>query len=170
MKIADGPESFTVANIDSLLYLPGHSSDQLQRALRISALSEGWRSSFQAMLQQDLSPGATAGNPGLATEQQALAWSGFRAMRVARMHKETGNITSFVLAPIDGQQMPVFQAGQFVVLRVLVDPAKAPVLRSYSLSDLPAADHFRISASRTNRTELEVRPVRTYERRRSIGC
>ena len=28
---------------------------------------------------------------------------------------------------------------------LLVDPDKPPVLRSYSLSDLPAADHFRIS-------------------------
>jgi ferredoxin-NADP reductase len=32
-----------------------------------------------------------------------------------------------------------------VVLRLLVDPGKPPVLRSYSLSDLPAADHLRIS-------------------------
>jgi ferredoxin-NADP reductase len=47
--------------------------------------------------------------------------------------------------PIDGQHLPVFQAGQFVVLRLLVDPDKPPVLRSYSLSDLPVADHFRIS-------------------------
>jgi ferredoxin-NADP reductase len=30
-------------------------------------------------------------------------------------------------------------------LRLIIDPGKAPVLRSYSLSDLPAADHFRIS-------------------------
>jgi ferredoxin-NADP reductase len=32
-----------------------------------------------------------------------------------------------------------------VVLRLLVDPGKPPVLRSYSMSDLPAADHIRIS-------------------------
>ena len=31
------------------------------------------------------------------------------------------------------------------MVRLLVDPGKPPVLRSYSLSDLPAADHFRIS-------------------------
>jgi ferredoxin-NADP reductase len=66
-------------------------------------------------------------------------------MRVARIHKESDSVTSFVLEPIDGQSLPVFQAGQFVVLRLLVDPGKPPVLRSYSLSDLPAADHFRIS-------------------------
>src|SRR6202166_1980540 len=66
-------------------------------------------------------------------------------MRVTQIRKESDSVTSFVPAPIDGRPLPVFQAGQFVVLRLLVDPGKPPVLRSYSLSDLPAADHFRIS-------------------------
>ena len=145
VKITDGPERISVADVDALLYLPGHSSEQLQRALRIPALSKGWQSSFQAMLQQDLSSKTTVGNPGLAHEEQAPAWPGFRQMRVARIHKESDTVTSFVLEPIDGQPLPVFQAGQFVVLRLLVDPGKSPVLRSYSLSDLPAPDHFRIS-------------------------
>ncbi len=145
VKIADGPERITVAEVDALLYLPGHSSEQLERALRIPALSKGWQSSFQAMLEQESSSKSTAGNPGLANEEQAPAWPGFRQMRVARIHKESDSVTSFVLAPIDGQPFPVCQAGQFIVLRLLVDPGKPPVLRSYSLSDLPAADHFRIS-------------------------
>ena len=149
VKIADGPERISVAEVDALLYLPGHSSEQLQRALRIPALSKGWQSSFQAMLRQDLSSKTTVGNPGLAYEEQAPAWPGFRQMRVANIHKESDNVTSFILSPIDGQHLPVFQAGQFVVLRLLIDPDKdpdkPPVLRSYSLSDLPAADHFRIS-------------------------
>jgi ferredoxin-NADP reductase/MOSC domain-containing protein YiiM len=145
VKIADGPERISVAEVDALLYLPGHSSEQLQRALRIPALSKGWQGSFQAMLQQDLSSKTTVGNPGLANEEQPPAWPGFRQMRVARIHKESDNVTSFILSPIDEQPLPVCQAGQFVVLRLLVDPGKPPLLRSYSLSDLPAADHFRIS-------------------------
>ena len=145
VKMADSPERISVSDVDALLYLPGASSKQLQRALKIPALSKGWQSSFQAMLQQDLGSKTTAGNPGLADEQQAPAWHGFRKMRVASNHKESDNVTSFVLAPIDGQPLPVCQAGQFVVLRMLVDPGKPSVLRSYSLSDLPAADHFRIS-------------------------
>jgi ferredoxin-NADP reductase/MOSC domain-containing protein YiiM/ferredoxin len=144
-KIADGPEKITVADIDALLYLPGHSSEELQRALQIPALSKGWQSSFRAMLQQDLSSKAAVGNPGLATEEQAPAWPGFRQMRIAGIHKESNSVASFVLMPSDGQLLPVCQAGQFVVLRMLVDSGKPPVLRSYSLSDLPAADHFRIS-------------------------
>ena len=145
VKITDGPERISVADTDALLYLPGHSTVQLQRALQIPALSKGWQSSFQAMLEQDLSSKTTEGNPGLAYEEQTPAWPGFRQMRVARIQKESDSVTSFVLTPIDGQPLSVFQAGQFVVLRLRVDPDKPPVLRSYSLSDLPAADHFRIS-------------------------
>jgi len=145
VKISDGPERISVADVDALLYLPGHSTEQLQQALRIPALSGGWQSSFEAMLQQDLSSKTTVGNPGLANEEPAPAWSGFREMRVASIHKESDSVTSFILEPIDGQPLPVFEAGQFVVLRLLVDPGNPPVFRSYSLSDLPTADHFRIS-------------------------
>ena len=148
VKLADGPERIAVAEIDALLYLPGHSREHLQRALRVPALSKGWQSSFQAMLQQDSSSKTVAGNPGLAYEEQAPAWPGFRHMRVAQIRKESDSVTSFVLVPSDGQPLSVFQAGQFVVLRLLVDPDKPPVLRSYSLSDLPGVDHFRISVKR----------------------
>jgi MOSC domain-containing protein YiiM len=145
VKITDGPERIKVAEVDALLYLPGHSREQLERALRIPALSKGWQSSFQAILAQESGPKPVEGNPGLADEEQAPAWPGFREMRVANIRKESDSVTSFILGPIDGQPLPVFQAGQFVVLRLLVEPGKSPVLRSYSLSDLPAADHFRIS-------------------------
>src|SRR6202140_4441419 len=137
VKITDGPERISVADVDALLYLPGNSSEHLQRALRIPALSKGWQSSFQAMLQQDLSPKTAAGNPGLANEEQAPAWPGFRQMRVAQIRKESDSVTSFILEPIDGQLLPLCQAGQFAVLRLHLDPDKPPVLRSYSLSDLP---------------------------------
>jgi ferredoxin-NADP reductase/MOSC domain-containing protein YiiM/ferredoxin len=145
VKIADSPERMSVAEVDALLYLPGQSSTQLQRALRIPALSKGWQSSFQAMLQQDLSSKTAAGNPGLANEEQAPAWPGFRQMRVANINKESDSVTSFILSPIDKQPLPLFRAGQFVVLSLHLDPDKPPVLRSYSLSNLPATDHLRIS-------------------------
>jgi ferredoxin-NADP reductase/MOSC domain-containing protein YiiM/ferredoxin len=148
VKIADGPERITVAEVDALVYLPGHSREQLQRALRVPALSRGWQSSFQAILQQDSSSDTVAGNPGLANEEQAPAWPGFRQMRVAQIRKESDSVTSFVLAPVDGQPLPAFQAGQFIVLRFLVDSDKPPVFRSYSLSDLPGTDHVRISVKR----------------------
>src|SRR5579859_2341304 len=106
VKIADGPERMSVAEVDALLYLPGHSREQLQRALRIPALSQGWQSSFQAMLAQESSPTPLNGNPGLADEEQPPAWPGFRQMRVAQIHKESASVTSFSLEPINGQPLP----------------------------------------------------------------
>jgi len=137
VKVADGSEQMTVAEIDALLYLPGHSRDRLERALRIPALSQGWRSSFQAMLKQDAGGKGVEGNPGLANEEQAPAWPGFKQMRIALIRKESDSVTSFILLPIDGRPLPVFQPGQFIVLRLHIDPDKPPLLRSYSLSDLP---------------------------------
>ena len=144
-KIADGPERMTVADVDGLLYLPGHSREQLKRALRIPALSQGWLSSFQLMLNQDESSKAAEGNPGLANEEPAPAWSGFRQMTVASIQKESEGVTSFIMTAADGGTLPIAQPGQFVALKLHVDQAKPPVIRSYSLSDLPSASHFRIS-------------------------
>jgi len=145
LKVADGPERVTVAGLDALLYLPGHSREQLEQALRIPALSRGWQSSFQAMLEQESDSKSVQGNAGLANEEQAPTWPGFKQMRAAQIRKESDSVTSFVFAPVDGQPLPLFQPGQFVVLRLHVDPHTPPILRNYSLSDLPAADHFRIS-------------------------
>jgi ferredoxin-NADP reductase/MOSC domain-containing protein YiiM len=148
IRIADGPERVTVAEVDALLYLPGHSREQLQRALRVPALSKGWQSSFQVMLQQEEGSTSVVGNPGLAHEEQAPAWPGFKPMRVAQIRNESASVTSFILEPADGQPLPPFYAGQFVAVRLHLDHDKPPVLRSYSLSDLPASDHLRISVKR----------------------
>src|SRR3954469_18365682 len=68
--VARGPEAMTVAEVDALLYLPGHARGDLVRALRIPALSEGWQGSFRELLEQ--ADGAPA----------EPAWRGLRPMRV----------------------------------------------------------------------------------------
>ena len=50
----------TVAEIDALLYLPGHPRQQLLRALRIPALSPGWQASFRALLDGEPAPATRA--------------------------------------------------------------------------------------------------------------
>jgi MOSC domain-containing protein YiiM len=42
----------TVSEVSALLYMPGHPRSQLEQALRIPALSAGWRASFQALLER----------------------------------------------------------------------------------------------------------------------
>jgi MOSC domain-containing protein YiiM len=65
-QVATGPECMTVLEIDALLYMPKHPPGQLERALRIPALSAGWRASFRALIEQKQSSAAATGNAGLA--------------------------------------------------------------------------------------------------------
>ena len=65
-KVSAGPERMTIAEIDGLLYLPGPERSGLERAVRIPALSAGWRGSFETMLEQSRS-GSTIGNPVLSS-------------------------------------------------------------------------------------------------------
>ena len=91
-KVADGPEHITVADIDALLYLPNPSREQLERSLRVPALSPGWKTSLKAIAEQKTSE---AGNPGLkASSGPPPAWPGFRPLRVARLDREAANVVS----------------------------------------------------------------------------
>ena len=141
-----GPESMTVAEMDALLYLPGHPRAQLARALRIPALSPGWQASLQAMLDQG-GAGDRAGNVGLneASGNPPPAWKGFRSLRVTRKTTETPAVTSLWLAAEDGAALPAAQPGQFVAVRLQPDPGAAAIIRSYSLSAQPGAEEYRIS-------------------------
>jgi ferredoxin-NADP reductase/MOSC domain-containing protein YiiM/ferredoxin len=146
VKTADGPERMTVAAVNALLYLPGHAAGQLERALRIPALSPGWRTSFLSLLQQDRSGRPVTGNPGLAPAAgPPPEWTGFRRMRVTGKRKESGSVVSFDLEATDERPLVVPLPGQFVVLRLQPDPAAAPLLRSYSLSGAPSGERYRVS-------------------------
>jgi MOSC domain-containing protein YiiM/ferredoxin-NADP reductase len=149
VQVAAGPERLTVAEANALLYLPGHPRSQLQRAVRIPALSAGWRSSFQTLLDREQNGGAVTGNPGLTPAAgPPLAWTGFRPLRVLRKDRESAHVTSLVLEPADGRPLAAAQPGQFVVLRLRPAPDAPALLRSYSLSDEPRDDRYRVSIKR----------------------
>ena len=145
-KVADGPEHMCVAEIDAMLYLGSHTRGQLDRALRIPALSEGWRGSFRALLEEAAKDSAVSGNSGLAPSAGSVpAWPGFRPLRVSHIERESSSVISLVLVPADDRPLVAALPGQFVVLRLQPKPGGPAVLRNYSLSDLPAADHYRVS-------------------------
>ena len=146
-KVTSGPERMSVVETNALLYMPGHPRDQLERALRIPALSFGWQRSFEALLAEARKGGATTGNAGLTGASQPPAWRGFRPLRVSRKLRESDNVTSLVLKPTDGQPLAATLPGQFIVLRL--GPAPTPALmRSYSLSGEPGASCYRVSVKR----------------------
>ncbi len=143
VQVASGPEAMTVAEVDALLYLPGHRRQQMQRALRIVALPDGWRASFQAILGQP----EAAGNAGLAAVSPPPAWPGFRPLAVTAAERESDSVISVHLADPEGAAVPPAQPGQFLTLRLPASPG-AQLLRSYSLSGAPGASSYRISVKR----------------------
>ena len=147
VRIATGPGGMTVTEMDGLLYLPGHPRPQLERALRIPALSPGWQASLQALLDADLETGAAAGNRGLTTAAVSPppAWPGFRPLKVARIDTESSSIFSLTLTSTDGRPLPAGLPGQFLTVRVRPSPEDPPLIRSYSLSGRPGAAEYRIS-------------------------
>src|SRR5262249_36545217 len=91
-KVSDGAQRVGGAEIYGLLYLPGHPRDRLEHALQIPALSPGWKSSLQALLDQETAGKSATGNPGLTgAAVPPPAWPGFRSLRVARIDHETSN-------------------------------------------------------------------------------
>jgi ferredoxin-NADP reductase/MOSC domain-containing protein YiiM len=147
VKIASGPEGMTVAEIDALLYLPGHPRAQVQRALRIPALPAGWRDSFRALLGPAGAPGA-GGNAGLTAVSPPPAWPGFHPLAVTAIERESESVVSVYLAGPDGAAVPPALPGQFLTLRLTAGDAATPLLRSYSLSGAPGASAYRISVKR----------------------
>ncbi len=149
VNVAAGPERMSVFEINALLYMPGHPRGQLERSLRIPALSVGWRTSFQALLEQEQSGGTLTGNAGLSPAPgPPPAWPGFRPLRVSLKVRESSTVISLVLEPINGQPLAEALPGQFVVLRLRPSPDAPTLLRSYSLSGERSADRYRLSIKR----------------------
>jgi ferredoxin-NADP reductase/MOSC domain-containing protein YiiM len=144
VKVAAASERMSVAAINALLYLPGHPRSQLERALRIPALSDGWRGSFQALLKS--AEAGASGNAGLSAAAVApRAAPGFLPLTVARMTQESADVISLLLEPRDGRSLAMPLPGQFIVLRLRPTPDEPPLFRSYSLSGPASRAGYRIS-------------------------
>ena len=144
VKVGEAKERMTVAEINALLYSPNHPRDQLERSLRIEALSPGWRRSFETLLQNPAT-GAGGGNAGLAPAAAAHpAAPGFRPLVVEAVEKESADVLSLSMRDDDGQPLHEALPGQYIVLR-LRPTGGTPFFRSYSLSGPISTERYRIS-------------------------
>jgi len=144
VKVGEAGERMTVAEINALLYSSDHPRERLERALRIDALSAGWRSSFEALLQN--SEAAGRGNAGLTPAAAAHpAPAGFQALAVTAIDSECADVLSLTLQRSDGESVQNALPGQYVVVRLRPAPGGPPLFRSYSLSGPPSTHHYRIS-------------------------
>src|SRR5262249_31797153 len=139
--VAEDRERMTVAEINALLYSPNHPRDRLERAMRIEALSPGWRVSFDALLHGPTTAGR--GNAGLIPAAAAHpSASGVRTLAVTAIGPESEDVLSLTLQSADGEPLQEARPGQYVVLRLR--PSR-PIFRSYSLSGPPSTHRYRIS-------------------------
>src|SRR5271170_2603850 len=130
VKVEEGKERMSVAEVNALLYSPRHPRDQLERASQIAALSPGWRSSFIALLGS-----RSDGNAGLAPAAAAHpAAPGFRPLKVTAIDPESADVVSLTFQDPDGAPLAEALPGQYVVLRLRPSAGGAPLFRSYSLS------------------------------------
>ena len=135
IRTSTGPGALSVADTDALLYLPGHDPAKLRVALRIPALSPGWQGSFRDLLA------AADEAPSPSTEP---AWPGFRKLRVAKVVRETDQVSSIYLTAAGRAALPAARPGQYLTLRISDAGQPAPV-RSYSLSSATDDGTYRIS-------------------------
>ena len=141
VKVGEDEARMSVTEVNALLYSPPHPRARLERASQIAALSQGWRSSFVALLRS-----RSDGNAGLAPASAAHpAAPGFRPLKVTAVDPESADVLSLTMQGANGEPLPEALPGQYVVLRLRSSVGGAPLYRSYSLSGPLSTDRYRIS-------------------------
>jgi MOSC domain-containing protein YiiM/ferredoxin-NADP reductase/predicted pyridoxine 5'-phosphate oxidase superfamily flavin-nucleotide-binding protein len=128
------PEGMTVESVSNLLFFDTENLKATEKALYIAALAHGWKGSFAERLTK----------AGKVTEKT----TGFRTMIVDRKVPESRSITSFYLVPKDGDPICDFLPGQFLTFELNVPNYDKPVLRTYTISDAPGLDYYRVTIKR----------------------
>lgn len=124
----------TVREVNDLLFFDTDNLEKTRKALSIPALSHGWKGSFEERLTKAKGSGE--------------AKKPFRTLRVHRKEPESETITSFYLVPEDRAPLEPYLPGQFLTLMLDIPGHREPVMRTYSLSDSPDRDYYRLSIKR----------------------
>lgn len=122
----------TVREVSDLLFFDKSNLDGTEQALSIPALSHGWKGSFEERL----------------SKAEVPARKGLRTFVVDRKVPESETISSFYLVPEDGEPLDEFLPGQFLTFKLTIPGQPKPVIRTYSLSDSPNRDYYRVSIKR----------------------
>ncbi len=133
-RIRSDSLGMNIVEVNSLMYFDKDNLDAAKKALSIKALSPGWKHVFEDRLAK--------AKTALIPEQK------LRTFVVEWKEPESETITSFYLVPEDGKPLDPFLPGQFLPLKLDIPGQYQPLLRTYSLSDSPRADYYRLSIKR----------------------
>jgi ferredoxin-NADP reductase len=74
-----------------------------------------------------------------------------RELRLVEKNRESADVVSFVFEAKDGEALTDFAAGQHLPIEIQLPDHDQPVKRTYSLSNGPGLDRYRISVKRESR-------------------
>ena len=134
-------DSVTVSEITRLYALDKGDLNGLRRITAVGALPGDWRDYFKERISQ-----FAARAP--QRPARAPSWAGFRTFILRKKVRESDNASSFYFGPEDGQPLPAYLPGQFLTVRLYIPATGLPAVRSYSLSDAPRTDHYRLTIKR----------------------
>ena len=130
--------------VSEITRLYAHDTDDLEglrRVVTIADLAEDWREYFQERIDR------LAARPPRRS-LPAAAWPGFRPFTLREKIRESEDVASFHLVPQDGRALPPYRPGQYLTVRLTIPGVERPVVRSYSLSDVPRPDRYRLTIKR----------------------
>lgn len=107
------------------------------------AVIEAWGAAYQQLAELLI---GLEGEIYTGKENAPGGWRGTRVFRVTRKTRESDEITSFYLQPVDNGPLLEFHPGQYLGLRLTIDGEE--VRRTYSLSAAPNGHEYRISVKR----------------------
>jgi ferredoxin-NADP reductase/MOSC domain-containing protein YiiM len=144
VELSRDPNAFKVTEIARLYARDRDDVEGLQRAAALEVVPESWRSYFR----EQLSRLERRHQRRLLPAPAAPVWDGFRPLVVREKVRESEDVASFYLAAPDDEQVPPYRPGQFLTFRVSVPGHEGPAIRSYSLSDSPKPDAYRVTIKR----------------------
>jgi ferredoxin-NADP reductase/MOSC domain-containing protein YiiM len=144
VEVRRDPHGFKVTEITRLYARDREDVDGLRRAVELDVVPESWRNYFRKRLA-DLERKRSA---RLLPAPAPPAWPDFRAFEVREKVRESEGVVSLYLRPRDGEPLPAYKPGQFLTLRVPAPNGDTPPVRSYSLSDSPKEDAYRVTIKR----------------------
>ena len=144
VELSRDPRGFRATEVMRLYAHDRDDVDGLQRAVALDALPESWRNHFRRRLAEL----ERRRSRRLLPAPPPPAWPDFRPFEVREKVRESDDVCSFRLRPSDGAPLPPHLPGQYVTLRVDGPGGNGPAIRSYSLSDRPSRDGYRLTVKR----------------------
>jgi len=133
-KVHEDPLRMTIREVNSLMYFDKNNVNGMNNALKIKALSPGWRNTFEHRLAK--------------AELSKQTDKKYMTLEVSKKVPESKTITSFYLVSDDGKSLPSFLPGQFLPLKLDIPGQYKPIYRTYSISDSPNRDYYRLTIKR----------------------